>query len=372
MTIRRIDKEIHILKEIAELLNEGTDIIPVLQEVLKKLLDVTGLKVGWVFLIEDNGMHRLAAHQSLPPALANEQDRIMCQGNCWCVDRYNRKTLTKATNIIECARIEEAIENNIGSHLGITHHATVPLRAGDERFGLLNVGSPHKTHFEASELDLLESVAYQIGTALKRITLTQREQEHALLAERNRLARDLHDSVNQLLFSLSLTARAGKELSEEKQVNQTFSHIQKLAQEALGEMRALIWQLRPRGLECGLISTLTGYAELLGLTMNTTVTGITSLPGKIEEALLRIGQEALSNCKKHAQVNHVEVNLHTTSRLVTLTITDNGCGFSYSKDFNLPSLGLRTMRERTEDLQGQFSVKSLQGKGTSINIKIPL
>ena len=222
-------QQLNILKEIAELLNEGTDTEDVLKLVLRKLLQVTGLQTGWIFLIDDDGTHHLIADEALPPALAIDHKRRMCHGKCWCVNKYNNQQLHKATNIIECKRIEDALDEEAGETGGLTHHATVPLRAGQERFGILNVGAPNKTNFEKNELALLEAVAYQIGTALKRIKLTQREQKTALVAERNRLARDLHDSVNQLLFSLSLTARAGVELTESNEVKQTFTYIQDMA-----------------------------------------------------------------------------------------------------------------------------------------------
>ena len=159
---------------------------------------------------------------------------------------------------------------------------------------------------------MLEAIAFQIGTAIKRIRLAQQEQELALAAERNRLARDLHDSVNQLLFSLSLTASAGTEMADTPELKDTFSYIQDLAQEAQGEMRALIWQLRPRGLENGIICALAGYAEMLVLPLETKVIGVSSLPGKVEEALWRIGQEALANCKKHSQAELVHLTLETS------------------------------------------------------------
>ncbi|WP_042454020.1 GAF domain-containing sensor histidine kinase [Neobacillus dielmonensis] len=364
-------EEISILKEIAELLNEGIDTVTVLSGVLKKLLHVTGLKTGWIFLIDETGKHQLAADAALPPALADNHKQRMCQGNCWCVNKYNKQTLNKATNILECKRIEDALDENAGETCGLTHHATVPLRAGNERFGILNVGSPHKTHFEKNELALLESVAYQIGTALKRIKLTQREQENALVAERNRLARDLHDSVNQLLFSLSLTARAGREMTEDENIKQTFDYMKDMAQEALGEMRALIWQLRPQGLENGLISALKSYADLLGLTMESKVTGAASIPGKVEEALWRIGQEALANCKKHAQTKDVSLSFHTSNDGVRFTIKDNGCGFLYNDKLELLSLGLKSMKTRTEALHGEFQLNSIPGRGTVIKIRIP-
>lgn len=365
-------EDITILKEIAELLNEGTDTTNILSGVLKKLLHVTGLHTGWIFLIDENGMHHLVADAALPPALANNNKQRMCHGDCWCVDKYNNRKLNKATNIIECKRIEDALADEAGNTFGLTHHATVPLRAGQERFGILNVGSPNKTHFQKNELALLEAVAFQIGTALKRINLTQREQETALIAERNRLARDLHDSVNQLLFSLSLTARAGVEMTQEDEVKQTFSYIQDLAQDALGEMRALIWQLRPQGLENGLVSALRSYAEMLGLHIETTVSGAVSLPGKVEETLWRIGQEALANCKKHSETNEVALSFHVEQDHVDLTIKDSGCGFHYEENSSILSLGLRNMKTRTEALNGRFQLTSALGNGTEIHIQIPL
>ncbi|MCM3570107.1 GAF domain-containing sensor histidine kinase [Neobacillus mesonae] len=372
MSIEPDHGEISILKEIAELLNEGTDTESVLSVVLRKLLHVTGLKTGWIFLIGENGSHQLAASEALPPVLAHNHNQRMCQGDCWCVNRYKNQQLVKATNIIECKRIEEAVEENAGETCGLTHHATVPLRAGNERFGILNVGAPFKTHFEKNELALLEAVAYQIGTALKRIKLTQREQETALIAERNRLARDLHDSVNQLLFSLSLTARAGVEMTTNPEVQQTFRYIQDLSQEALGEMRALIWQLRPHGLENGLISALRSYGDMLGLKVKTKVIGAGTIPGKVEETLWRIGQEALANCKKHAQTSDVNFIFQTCGNEVGLAIIDTGCGFHYEENADIPSLGLKSMKARTESLHGSFQLRSKLGSGTEIQIRMPI
>ncbi|WP_449538511.1 GAF domain-containing sensor histidine kinase [Ferdinandcohnia sp. Marseille-Q9671] len=365
-------EEISILKEIAELLNEGTDTKGVLSDVLKKLLQVTGLHSGWIFLIDETGTHHLVADEALPPALASNNKKRMCQGKCWCVNKYNNQQLDKATNIIECKRIEEAIAEKAGDTGNLTYHATVPLRAGEEQFGILNVGAPSKTHFEKNELALLEAIAYQIGSALKRIKLTQREQETALVAERNRLARDLHDSVNQLLFSLSLTARAGVEMTDNTQLKQTFAYMQDLSQEALGEMRALIWQLRPQGLENGLVSALRSYANMLGLTIETKVSGATSIPGKVEEALWRIGQEALANCKKHSHTTEATLCFEASNEGVTMTIKDSGCGFHYQESQEIPTLGLRNMKSRTEALNGSFFLKSKPGNGTEIKIHIPI
>ncbi len=372
MAEERTNSDVGILKEIAELLNEGTELNRVLTEVLKRLLHITELETGWIFLIDEQGSYQLSAKAELPPALSMNDFSPMCHGGCWCVDRYNDGRLNKATNIFECKRIEDAINNKTGETNGLTHHATVPLRAGDEKFGILNVGSPGKILFKPEELALLEAIAFQIGTAIKRIKLTQQEHELALAAERNRLARDLHDSVNQLLFSLSLTARAGEEMATTSQVKETFSYIQDLAQEAQGEMRALIWQLRPRGLENGIICALAGYAEMLGLTLETKVAGISSLPGKVEEVLWRIGQEALANCKKHSQTEKVLLKLNTNKEVVEMSIKDDGCGFNFDPDKDLPSLGLKSMKTRAAALGGKLEISSKPNAGTKIVIQIPI
>jgi len=365
-------EEAIILKEIAELLNEGMDELKILAGVLKKLLHVTGFQIGWIFLIDEDGHHQFAASDSLPPALSAHNCIRMKERNCWCVNRYVNGKLDKATNIIQCQRIESALRDQSGDNQGLTHHATIPLRAGSERFGLLNVGSPYKTHFHQDELALLESIAYQIGTALKRIRLTQKEQEIALVAERNRLARDLHDSVSQLLFSLRLTARAGMEISNNHEVKETFQYIQELSQEALGEMRALIKQLRPQGLENGIISALSDYANILGLTLHPKITGVMHFPERIEEALWRIGQEALANCKKHAQTDNVHLEMNADHQHITMTIYDDGCGFFYDENGKIPSFGIKNMKARTKELGGTFTLQSSPGNGTAIHIRMPI
>ncbi|MFT4417303.1 GAF domain-containing sensor histidine kinase [Fredinandcohnia humi] len=364
-------QKLQTLKVIAETLNQANDLYSMLRQVLQELLEVTGLETGWLFLIDEKGDYQLVADYNLPPALTWDQKKPMCEGICWCVDKYNKGRLTRAANIMECKRLEDAIIYNWGETNCITHHATVPLSAGDEKFGLLNVASPNKTHFSNAELALLESVAYQIGTAIKRIKLVENEQNLALLAERNRLARDLHDSVNQLLFSLVLTVRGTQEMTDDPDLREMLTYMQELSQEALNEMKALIWQLRPQGLENGVASALLNYAKVLGIELEMDVQGVIDLPSKVEEALWRIGQEALNNCKKHSGVLKSQIMIRVTSKMVTMKIKDNGCGFHYVEGQKIPSLGLSSMKERSEALKGTFTLASEIGKGTAISIEIP-
>jgi two-component system NarL family sensor kinase len=364
--------ELNTLKTIAEKLNEATEVEDMLKDVLKELLHVIELDTGWIFLISKQGDYELAADYSLPEGLTWNHKRPMCQGGCWCIDRYKDGRLEKAANIISCKRIEEAIEQKWGETKGITHHATVPLLAGNEKFGLLNVASPNKTHFSDEELALLESVAFQIGTAIKRIQLVEKERRHALIEERNRLAQDLHDSVNQLLFSIMLTARGTKEMTDQPEIKEMLTYMQELSQEALTEMKALIWQLRPQGLENGIAAALLNYAAVLGLKMDSDILGVSTLPCHIEEELWRIGQEALNNCKKHAGTNKVTLSITRSKHTVQMIVSDKGRGFHYKEQAVMPSLGLKGMKERVMKLSGSFKLTSTPGKGTMIDILIPL
>jgi two-component system, NarL family, sensor kinase len=109
--------ELTLLKEIAETLNKGTDIQLVLDDVLSKLLEVTGFETGWLFLLDENEEATITASRNLPPALVNE---TMCGNDCWCVERYENGKLLQATNIIACKRLENAIAGNWDETFGLT------------------------------------------------------------------------------------------------------------------------------------------------------------------------------------------------------------------------------------------------------------
>ncbi len=362
---------ITLLKEIAELLNEETEMIPMLKGALSKFLHGTKFKTGWIFFIAEKGKSQLVAHEQLPEALKYNDCQHLKKGGCWCVSKYRNKQLKKASNIIECQRIENAIEAQFGDHAGITHHATVPLQSGGERFGLLNVAKPNTISYTEEELELLESVAFQLGSAIKRIYLTKQEQDMALVKERNRLARDLHDSVNQLLFSVTLTSRAGIEMTDQQELKDTFRDIQQLTQTALTEMRALIWQLRPKGLESGLIDAIKSYAEMLNIKLIVNVSGVLQFPSRVEETLFRVAQEALNNVRKHAGVGQAEMFINITPTDLLFVVKDEGRGFINDPNKKLPSIGMQSIRDRVNALGGSADWVSEIGKGTELLIRIP-
>ncbi|MGQ8870859.1 GAF domain-containing sensor histidine kinase [Paenibacillus sp. TSA_86.1] len=541
------------LKTIAETLNTSNDLSLMLDTVVGKLLELTGLTAGWLFLIDERGEYTCVSDYNLPPALIRNDKEPMRSGTCWCINRFKDGRLQYAVNIINCKRLEDAVEFKWGDTQDITHHATVPLRSGERMLGLLNVAAPGKEVFSDSELALLQAVAYQIGSAMERMRLYRAEQrraelyarlgdfgtalslavnecteanaslpgtvakllgkhfdwpfaaliqqtngtfnikamyadgevwkdadapltlegtrfmdrivdhyrasmfsadeiveifsqskldricneltsgigvpllyhapeepgvlvigtrvrsldlikadsevlealaEHiiasresqkladhrhelARLEERNRLARDLHDSVNQILFSLSLTARGAESmLSGTEPVHpaaEVLRDIQALSQEALKEMRALIMQLRPAGLEAGLLSALQEYGAKQGLQVAAERKGMRAIPRLIEEGLWRIGQEALNNIRKHAGVFSACILLEFSENEAKLTISDRGKGGAKRRKASSEgSLGLSIMRERAQSLGGRLELWSSSRKGTTVTAVIPL
>lgn len=114
-------------------------------------------------------------------------------------------------------------------------------------------------------------------------------------------------------------------------------------------MKALIWQLRPQGLENGIVSALKSYGQMLGLNVKEQIKGVSVLPAVIEETLWRVGQEAFNNCRKHAGTAEVHLNVNISKDQVIMKIRDSGNGFMYSPSAELPTLGLKTMHERIKD-----------------------
>lgn len=358
-----------LLKEIAEFLNEETEIYSMMDGALSRLIEGSEFTTGWIFFIDEEGRHQLVSDYQLPDALARTSCHYMTTGPCWCVSRYHQGKLTKASNIITCSRIVKA--NNQFPELtdGVTHHATVPLQSGQEKFGLLNVAAPGRKSYSEDELDLLESVAFQIGSAIKRIALTEKEREIALTNERNRLARDLHDSVNQMLFSLKLTAHAAASNSEESHSKMAFQLIEETSQSAVNEMRALIWQLKPIGLEQGLAHAIHQYAEVLGMTVELHVDGLIQLNNEEETTVFRIIQEALNNVMKHSETMSAVITIQQHETFVVI-IEDRGKGFASSSALELPTHGLMNMKQRAESIHGQLTIDSEPGVGTKVMLII--
>jgi signal transduction histidine kinase len=209
-------------------------------------------------------------------------------------------------------------------------------------------------------------------------------EDAAMLQERQRLARDLHDSVTQSLFSLNLLARAAQEQQAQNtpRLGQTLDRVATLAQQALVEMRALLLELRADTIaEEGLVGALEKLVAALrtrtDLDITLDVPAAVALPATLTEATFRIVQEALSNAAKHAQASRASVIVTADAGLLQVTVQDNGRGFDMAatpaeREMGAGGMGLRFMRERANSAGLMLELSSSPGYGTTVRIEAPL
>jgi signal transduction histidine kinase len=208
--------------------------------------------------------------------------------------------------------------------------------------------------------------------------LQAQAEELAANRERTHLAQDLHDSVTQALFSMTLTARAAEMLLDRDRpaAVEKLAEVRELAQDALAEMRALIFELRPGSLaEEGLVKALRKHIAAVqgrtGMPVVFEADEIAGLSPEIEEALYRICQEALHNVVKHAAASRVQIELGRDGGCVRLVVTDDGMGFDAATASRGGHLGLAGMRTRVERFNGRLAVESSPGNGTRLEIAVP-
>jgi len=256
----------------------------------------------------------------------------------------------------------------------------VPLRVEGSTIGVLDVAGGAGS-FQREDIRLLSHFADQAAIAIENARLREQAGQLALMAERHRLARELHDSVTQALYSAALYAEAASLAIASGKTDLASTHMEvlrSLAREAMLEMRLLIFELHPPALEqeglVGAIETRLATVEArAGLQTDISVAGDQDgLSPDAEEALYRFTQEALNNVIKHARAKTVRVRAEFEPTAVRLEVADNGVGFDTANMDKKAGVGLRGMRERLERLGGRMEIESGLGLGARVRAEIPL
>jgi len=257
----------------------------------------------------------------------------------------------------------------------------IPLRVGQQIIGTLDVQMNRGNAFREDDLLVYQSLGDQIAIAMENARLYDRSRELAIVEERSRLARELHDSVTQSLFSVHCQAGAvasylDRDLDRSRQELEELRHT---AHEALQGMRAMIFDLRPVSLkEAGLAAALRDQVEQQRRTGGPELlfegSGDCSLPLRVEEHLFHIAQEALRNAIKHARAERITVSLTVEPECVELCVTDDGRGFDPQSlaTNDRRSFGLIGLRERVKLLEGSLDMTSKPGEGTQVRVRVPI
>lgn len=298
-------------------------------------------------------------------------------GTCYCIDAYLESDLESASNInaVTCTRLENLKEGT----RGLLHHASISLYTQDNKqLGILNVASTNWQEISEDELRLLHTVGDLMSIAIERARLFRRSAEMGATNERNRLAREFHDTIVQGLAAIALKLETADVLlessSEQEKVRDLLNTALKLTRDNLEEARRSVLDLRAAPLEG---KSLSEAIQALGnnLPINVCVEVIGSsppLPIRISTGLYRIAQEAITNVNKHARAKQVDVQLILTPDRVRLVIEDDGKGFDISQAQKEGHFGLIGLKERTRLLHGKLDIASLVGSGTVVEVTVPL
>lgn len=265
-------------------------------------------------------------------------------------------------------------------HVGWDILVAIPLGTASQTYGALHLYYRPESEPSTEEIGFLSAVADQMAVAVENAALLAESRQTGALLERQRLARELHDSVSQALFSMTLHARTAQlamerqNLPAEGPLGRAVAQLRELTSGALAEMRALIFELRPGALaEEGLASALRRQAAAIGAREGLPIDVVDRagarlpLDASAEEHLYRMVLEALHNTLKHAAATRAVTTLDQTDAQVVITVHDDGCGFDTDRDFS-GHLGLRTMRERAASIGGELRIDSVSGVGTTVTI----
>jgi signal transduction histidine kinase len=260
----------------------------------------------------------------------------------------------------------------------------VPIRVRDEVIGAFYLTEKQTgTMFEPTDQELIELLAAHAAIAITNAGLFERSRELSIVAERNRLALELHDAVSQKLFSLVLTAEAAATQYDRDPAaaRAQLERLRTLSREALEELRSLILGLRPPELaRDGLAATLRNQAEMLErvhgvpieLSTDGALDGEPALSPDTELDVLRIANEALHNAVRHAGAQHVSVRLTGENGTLVLDVSDDGGGFDPGRpELRARHLGLTSMEERARELGGHLEIRSRPGAGTTVGLELP-
>lgn len=383
------NRDLAVLYAIAGYLNHQIDVHEALQEVLAKVTEMLGLRTGWVWLLNEQGSPYPAASQALPPYLADHPERMT--GSCLCVDTFLSGGMEKAANIdvLRCSRLKNAERDSDPSALGLRFHASIPIYAGDTPIGVLNVASEDWRGLQVEELQLLHIISDQIGLAVQRARLsadhTRAAARLATIEERNRLAREIHDTLAQGLAAITLQLEAADALaaSRPQRAHLAVQRALGLARNNLEEARRSVMDLRAAPLQgytlpealALLSSSADHHAEQAPVRFTSSPeTNFPALPGRVETSLYRIAQEALTNALRHANAQYIEMTLTATEQIINLVIQDDGNGFdpdALTQASGQEHFGLTGMTERARLLNGTICIQSEPGTGTRIDVRVP-
>jgi signal transduction histidine kinase len=382
-------ERLDLLYRLSQTFNSSLDLYQVLNRVMDEVIAATDAERGFVMLRESDGRLGFRAARGMDRETIDHPEFQISRSVVEWVADEGQPVLTRDAQTDDQFGVRQSVQT-----LGLRSIMCVPLRIKDRVSGVMYVDNRVQAGvFLPADLDLLAAIASSAAIAIENARLHQerlaimRQQLAQVTAaqeeERQRIARELHDGVGPALASMSHRLRALLEILEGEDhamaaaATAEIEELAGLAADYVRDIRRLIYDLRPAALdELGLVPALRHYLlrrqQEQGLAIGFRADSEARLPAPVETALFRIAQEAVNNAIKHAGAQAVDVSLARDRGGVRLTVADDGQGFDPLAPRSSSQVGLWSMRERVEQIGGEFALQSAPGQGTTLTAWVPL
>lgn len=361
-------RELQTLIRLQQALTSSLNSNEVLHVIVREARRLTHTDVGAVFLPENNNLVLAALSSEAPLGVELGYCISLTDSITGTAFRLGQTQLV--TDITQYAHVDP----NAIRRAGLRSILAIPLLSGTRSIGVLSVGNKVAGILNSEDERLLNMMTPSAVIALENVRVYEQASETAIAAERGRLARDLHDSVTQTLFSASLTAEVLPRIWERnpQEGMLRLEKLRELTRGALAEMRTLLLELRPTALaEMSLSDLLRQLAEgIAGRTRIEIAVNVTDeyeLPTEVKTAVYRIAQEALNNVGKHSKARSAHILLSSIDGEMSLMISDDGIGFDPSAN-RARHLGLRIMAERAESIKATLNIETSLQQGTLVSV----
>jgi signal transduction histidine kinase len=342
----------------------------ILEEALNKTVEQMGFEVGVAFKLEPHpNTPILMAQRGLEPATAIDLVNSYAFADQGTPAVYPEEVITFGIEDFQ----DEKLKNQL-SQFDFQWFVYIPLSTKGHKLGFFILGKPEPGGLSLEELSLLSSIGKQVGVALENAHLYEQAEQAATTAERNRLARELHDAVTQTLFSASLIADVLPKIWERNPEEglQNLEELRQLTRGALAEMRTMLLEMRPESLERSdiksLLSLLTdAFVGRVRVPVSLVIQGDCELTHEVKLVFYRVAQEALNNIAKHSGARQVDLRLDCQPGQLNLRITDDGLGFDPAT-ITADHLGIAIMRERANSIGANLKIESQVGQGASVEL----
>ncbi len=380
-------RELSMLLDVSANIASTLDLPRLLELILEQLQQVVAYDGASVLILEGDALRNVAHHG---PISSDAQAQMHLSrehmGELWEAMEGHEPLIIG--DVQGDSWLAQAFRHAFGEYLQremsyVRTWVGVPLLVRERLIGWLSLHHSEPGAYVQHHVTLAQTIANQAAAAIENARLYGQARRLAAIEERQRLARELHDSVSQVLYGIGLGARTARTLLDratgapelQASLAEPLDYVLSLAEAGLAEMRALIFELRPDSLEReGLVAALGRQAAALRarhkLEVHVEFCEEPALSLEAKEALYRIAQESLNNTVKHALAQRVNIRLDVNQGEIILDLTDDGVGFDPQAEYS-GHMGLNSMRERAAQMGGIFEIASEAGKGAMIRVRIP-